>query len=89
MNIAFFTDTYSPQINGVVTSIQIFSKELNEYIYVTGSHHMHEPKTGRFIKVSEFDGATKTDQFSEKLSCLVTDNNLIPVGEYTFWDWED
>lgn len=68
---------------------KIFSKELNEYIYVTGSHHMREPNTGRFIKVSEFDGATKTNEYSEKLSCLVTDNNLIPVGEYTFWDWED
>jgi len=68
---------------------KIFSKELNEFIYVTGSHHMQEPNTGRFIKVSQVDGATKTDEFSEKLSCLVTDNNLIPVGEYTFWDWED
>ena len=28
MNIAFFTDTYSPQINGVVTSLKIFREEL-------------------------------------------------------------
>ena len=28
MNIGFFTDTYLPQINGVVTSIEIFRKEL-------------------------------------------------------------
>ena len=38
MNIAFFTDTYLPQINGVVTSIEIFREALerkghNVYIY--------------------------------------------------------
>jgi len=30
MNIAFFTDTYLPQINGVVTSIEIFRQTLEE-----------------------------------------------------------
>lgn len=30
MKIAFFTDTYEPQINGVVTSISIFSKYLEK-----------------------------------------------------------
>ena len=52
MNIAFFTDTYSPQINGVVTSIQIFSKELkkmghNVYIFApafTTKRKRHDPK---------------------------------------------
>ena len=31
MKIAFFTDTYEPQINGVVTSINIFKKYLEKY----------------------------------------------------------
>ncbi|NOZ82137.1 MAG: glycosyltransferase [Candidatus Micrarchaeota archaeon] len=30
MKIAFFTDTYDPQVNGVVTSIKIFRKELEK-----------------------------------------------------------
>lgn len=30
MNIAYFTDTYLPQINGVVTSIEIFRQHLEE-----------------------------------------------------------
>lgn len=30
MRIGFFTDTYTPQINGVVTSIQLFKKALEE-----------------------------------------------------------
>ena len=68
---------------------KIFSNEINDDIYVTGSHHIQEPKTGRFIEVSQFDKAIKTNKYCEHLSCLVTDNNLIPVGEYTFWDWED
>lgn len=30
MKIAYFTDTYSPQVNGVVTSIDTFASELRE-----------------------------------------------------------
>lgn len=41
MNIGFFTDTYLPQINGVVTSIEIFRKELikkGHTVFVYGPH---------------------------------------------------
>ena len=24
-----------------------------------------------------------------ELSCLITSDHNIPIGEYTFWDWED
>ncbi|MBI2584034.1 MAG: glycosyltransferase [Candidatus Aenigmarchaeota archaeon] len=30
MKIAFFTDTYKPQVNGVVTSIELFSRQLQK-----------------------------------------------------------
>ena len=47
------------------------------------------PKTGKYIKVSEFEKAEATEQWDNELSCLITSNNTIPIGEYTFWDWED
>ena len=33
--------------------------------------------------------AEKTNKYSDTLSCLITSNHIIPVGEFTFWDWED
>ena len=33
--------------------------------------------------------ALKTDICDEELSCLITSNHGIPIGEFTFWDWED
>ena len=29
------------------------------------------------------------DYKEDILHCLVTSNNTIPIGDYTFWDWED
>ena len=41
------------------------------------------------LKVSEFMDSEETDLWDEELSCLITDNHKIPIGEFTFWDWED
>ena len=30
-----------------------------------------------------------SEKWDKEMSCLVTSNNLIPIGEYIFWDWED
>ena len=68
---------------------KIYSEKLEKYIYVTAEHHMKHPKTGEFIYVQNYDKAKKTTEYSKELSCLVTDNHLIPIGEYTFWDWVD
>jgi len=68
---------------------KIYSKKLEDNILVTASHKIQDPKTGRFIPVSQFSGATKTKIYSDKMSCLITDDHLIPIGEYIFWDWED
>ena len=68
---------------------KIWSKELGNYIYVTGSHLIKDPDTKKFIKVSEFKDALPTRKTSQYMSCLITDNHRIPIGEYIFWDWED
>ena len=68
---------------------KIYSKRLQSDILVTGTHKIHDPYTGRFIPVSKFQGAKKTNKYSDKMACLITDDHLIPIGEFTFWDWED
>lgn len=68
---------------------KIYSRDLKEEILVSGTHFIKHPDTGKFIKVKDYDKAIKTELWDKELSCLVTSNNLIPIGEYIFWDWED
>lgn len=68
---------------------KLWSNKLNSYIFVTGSHLIQHPKTMRFIKVKDYDKSISTELYGEKFSCLVTSTNTIPIGEFTFWDWED
>ena len=66
---------------------KIHSKELGDYIYVTGSHYIKHGD--KYVMVCDFPESIQTDDHSEILSCLVTSTHKIPIGEYTFWDWED
>jgi 1,2-diacylglycerol 3-alpha-glucosyltransferase len=64
MKIAFFTDTYEPQINGVVTSINRFVRELRRrghkvYIFSPsspGTRHDRFVKTFRSIPFNRYPG---------------------------------
>ena len=67
----------------------IYSKKLKQHINITGSHFIQDPKTKRFIPVSEFSEAYITQKTTPYMSCLITSDHKIPIGEYTFWDWED
>ena len=60
-----------------------------EKIYITGSHYIYDSTVGKFIKVQDYSGAKVTNKKSKLLSCLITNTHKIPVGEQTFWDWED
>jgi hypothetical protein len=66
---------------------KIYSKELNDYIYVTGRHYIKHGE--KYVQVKDFPNAEPTDNIDGILNCLVTSDHTIPVGEYTFWDWED
>ena len=68
---------------------QIYSKELDTNILVTGSHKIKNPKNNNFIPVEDFKKSEKTIFWAPKMYCLITENHQIPIGEYTFWDWED
>jgi len=68
---------------------KLYSKELKDYIYVTGEHKIRSTENQRFIPVEDHPRAERTDIRGASMSCLITSDHLIPVGEYTFWDWED
>lgn len=78
---------------------KIWSRELEDYIYVTGEHHiLNNPdedmeklddKFDNYIKVCNYKNAVKTKEYDNELYCLITSNHRITIGEYIFWDWED
>jgi hypothetical protein len=76
---------------------KIWSKKLQCFIFVTGDHKILDKTDNtdltdefeNYISVSDYISSIKTNIHDEILYCLITSNHRIPVGEYTFWDWED
>ena len=67
----------------------IKSNKNNIEINVTASHKIKDPKTGEFIFVKDFVDSYKTIFWGPKMYCLITQTHEIPIGEFTFKDWED
>jgi hypothetical protein len=63
--------------------------ELDVDVLVTGSHLVYEPTTKKFMQVENLAQAEKTDLASATLTCLITSNHIIPIGQWYFHDWED
>lgn len=72
---------------------KIWSDKLNNFIFVTGEHKIlvddNKSDIEGFKPVKDVSYSLKTDICDDELSCLITSNHRIPVGEFTFWDWED
>jgi hypothetical protein len=61
-----------------------------ETIYVTGHHFIYNKITDKFVKVMDHpDAVIESNNIPEWVSCLITTNQRIPIGQHTFWDWED
>lgn len=72
------------------TFYKIFSNIQNKNIYVTGNHHIFCKNNNKFIKVKDSKLSIKDESItSNYLSCLVTSDHRIRIGEHEFWDWED
>jgi hypothetical protein len=56
-------------------------------ILVTGSHYIKDGDTYKHVK--KYTGAEATTQVDPIVSCLITNDHKIPVGDFIFWDWED
>ena len=61
----------------------------NDPIYVSGTHYIYNRSLKQYNIVELLDIAKQTDIISHKMYCVITSNNLIPIGEHIFWDWED
>ena len=81
-------------INGSIVDAVMKIKNENDPYYklpgnisVTGSHYVKYG--GKYIHVKNVPEAKPTGKVDPVVYCLVTSDHKIPVGEYTFWDWED
>jgi len=80
-------------INGSVVDAVMRIKNYNDPyykigdIYVTGSHYVKHGM--KYVQVKDLPNAKLTDKMDDVLSCLVTSDHKIPVGNMVFWDWED
>ena len=69
---------------------KVYSEELNEFIYVTGQHYIYDRENNKFIHTKNSPLAVEANEVtSDYLSCLVTTDHRIRIGEHIFWDWED
>lgn len=58
-------------------------------IYVSGTHYVYNSKQRQFQIVETLDDVHITTQMPESMYCIITSNNMIPIGSHIFWDWED
>jgi hypothetical protein len=66
---------------------KIYSPELKKDIYVTGKHYVRDGV--KYVQVKNLPNAKPTNKVDDVVSCLVTSDHKIPVGNMVFWDWED
>ena len=71
---------------------EIDNGEKNNPIYVTGSHLVYDPIIKEYVSVDNLRGKSPsriTDKQCPVLTCLITTDHTIPIGEWVFHDWED
>jgi hypothetical protein len=64
-------------------------KNNNDDILVSGSHLIYYPVIKQFIHVKDLPTAEESDVVCDVLSCLITSDHTISIGEWIFHDWED
>jgi hypothetical protein len=58
-------------------------------IVVSGSHLVYAPEKRDFVQVYTLPTAEPMEQAYPELACLITSDNIIPLGQFVFHDWED
>jgi hypothetical protein len=58
-------------------------------ILVSGSHLIYNPDIKQFVHVKDLPMSEVTEIDCNVLSCLITSDHTIPIGEWIFHDWED
>ena len=71
---------------------EVNNGEDNKPIYVTGSHLIYDKSISDFVEVKNLRGSNPSilsEKKCKELSCLITSDNTIPIGDWIFHDWED
>jgi len=67
--------------------------ENKETILVTGSHLIYDPILQKFVHIKDYKSdkykISLSDKNTEVLTCLITSDHIIPIGQHIFHDWED
>ena len=71
------------------TPFYYIKEQGEEGILVTGEHLVFDSSKNKFIRVSQYSKAVKSNITYQWFSCLITDTHRIPLGKEIFWDWED
>ena len=72
------------------TLYEMKNGENSKSVFVTGSHLVYKKSIKNFVKVKDLkENVIKTTRKCEELSCLITSNHTIHIGEWIFHDWED
>jgi hypothetical protein len=58
-------------------------------ILVSGSHLVYDPSIKQFVHVKDLPSSELSEVDCDVLSCLITSDHTIPIGEWIFHDWED
>lgn len=70
-------------------NIEDNQEDRQEDILVSGSHLIYDPNIKQFVHVKDLPSSELTEINCEVLSCLITSDHTIPIGEWIFHDWED
>jgi hypothetical protein len=64
-------------------------KDCDSDILVSGSHLVYNPQIKQFVHVKDLPISEVSEIDCEVLTCLITSDHTIPIGEWIFHDWED
>ena len=74
----------------VKRTIDASANNISEHdILVSGSHLIYYPDINQFVHVKDLPSSELSEIDCPILSCLITSDHTIPIGEWIFHDWED
>jgi hypothetical protein len=73
----------------VKKTIKRLENDSSEDILVSGSHLIYYPDIKQFVHVKDLPSSELSEIDCPVLSCLITSDHTIPIGEWIFHDWED
>ena len=77
------------KINSIIENDSVKNESEEKYILVSGSHLIYYPSLKQFVHVKDLPLSELSEIDCPVLSCLITSDHTIPIGDWIFHDWED